>query len=260
MNIIMMITSRHIGIIAMAACIGGSAGYLGSLMVSKRTALMAGALGHLTLPGVSLGMLYGFDVSIGALIFLAIGVVLIWLLEQFTELPLEALTAVVFASSLAVAFLFLPERQAYTALIGNISQVPLSAIIISIFTSIVIFVTVHRFMPQFILSNISKDLAILEGYNVAKISLIYLVCIALIVALGVRIVGGLMTAALVSIPACASNNISSNLRNYSFVSLVIGMLASITGVVISILTDMPIGPTVIITSSFIFVITLFIRK
>ena len=45
--------------------IGGAAGYLGSLMLSKRMALVAGPLGHLTLPGIALALLYGFDVSFG---------------------------------------------------------------------------------------------------------------------------------------------------------------------------------------------------
>jgi ABC-type Mn2+/Zn2+ transport system permease subunit len=43
--------------------IGGAAGYLGSLMLSKRMALVAGPLGHLTLPGIALALLYDFNVS-----------------------------------------------------------------------------------------------------------------------------------------------------------------------------------------------------
>ena len=46
--------------------IGGLAGYLGSLMLSKRMALVAGPLGHLAVPGVALALVYGFDPSIGA--------------------------------------------------------------------------------------------------------------------------------------------------------------------------------------------------
>ena len=36
--------------------IGGTAGYLGTLMLSKRMALVAGPLGHLTLPGIALAL------------------------------------------------------------------------------------------------------------------------------------------------------------------------------------------------------------
>ena len=65
--------------LVMVIFIGGAAGYIGSLMITKRMSLMAGALGHLTLPGVSLALLYELDVSFVALLFLLIGIVLIWL-------------------------------------------------------------------------------------------------------------------------------------------------------------------------------------
>ena len=102
--------------------IGGAAGYLGSLMLSRRMALVAGPLGHLTLPGIALALVWGFDVSLGAFPFVILGVVLIWLLEMKTKLPMEALTALVFASGVAIAFLFLPIEQAEAALVGDISK------------------------------------------------------------------------------------------------------------------------------------------
>lgn len=61
-------------------CIGGAAGYLGSLMLGRRMALVAGPLGHLTLPGIALALLYDFDVSLGAFPFVILGVGLIWIL------------------------------------------------------------------------------------------------------------------------------------------------------------------------------------
>jgi ABC-type Mn2+/Zn2+ transport system permease subunit len=56
--------------------IGGAAGYLGSLMLSRRMALVAGPLGHLTLPGIALALMYGFDVSLGAFPFVILGIFL----------------------------------------------------------------------------------------------------------------------------------------------------------------------------------------
>ena len=52
--------------LAIGAFVGGAAGYLGTLMLSKRMALVAGPLGHLTLPGIALALTFGFDVSLGA--------------------------------------------------------------------------------------------------------------------------------------------------------------------------------------------------
>ena len=247
---------QFILVLLMGGSIGGIAGYIGSLMLTKRMSLMGGALGHLTLPGMALGLLYGFDVSLGALIFLSFGVLIIWLLEQRTQLPLEALTAVVFASSVAIAFLFLPQKEAYTALIGDIKHIPLLAIIISIVTSSIIFFVIKKLIPQLVLTSISPALATVEHYNVRYVTLIYLICIALVVAMGVRIVGGLMTVALVSIPASSSYNISRNLSQYSYVSLIFGALSCIIGIALSFFVDLPAGPLIIITSALFFIYSL----
>jgi zinc transport system permease protein len=75
-------------VLLMGAFIGGIAGYIGSLMVVKRMALVGGAFGHLTLPGVALALVYGFDISLGALLLLALGIVSIWLLEKKTKLSM----------------------------------------------------------------------------------------------------------------------------------------------------------------------------
>jgi ABC-type Mn2+/Zn2+ transport system permease subunit len=77
-------------------------------MLGRRMALVAGPLGHLTLPGIAIALMYGFDITLGAFPFVILGILLIWLFEMRTKLPVEALTAVVFATGVAAAFLFLP--------------------------------------------------------------------------------------------------------------------------------------------------------
>ena len=95
----------------MTSSIGAVAGYLGTLMLSKRMALVGGPLGHLTLPGITLALLYGFDVSIGAFLVLVLGILLIWYFERKTRLPMEALTAIVFTSSVALTSCSCQQRR-----------------------------------------------------------------------------------------------------------------------------------------------------
>ena len=71
----MIIDSYHLMLaLVLGFFVGGIAGYLGSLMLTKRMALVGGALGHLALPGVSLALLYHFDVGLGAFLFLFFGI------------------------------------------------------------------------------------------------------------------------------------------------------------------------------------------
>jgi zinc transport system permease protein len=240
--------------------IGGAAGYLGSLMLSKRMALVAGPLGHLTLPGISLALIYHFNPSLGAFPFVILGIFLIWFFELKTKLPMEALTAVVFASGVAAAFLFLPIEEAEAALIGDIAKVSFWEMIITALICVLLLIAIKRIYPQMVLINISEDLAKTHRINVKKMNFFYLLLIGIIVALGVKMVGGLLTAALVAIPPAASRNFSGNLMRYVFGAIAIGALASLSGVIIYYFTQLPAGPLIILVSTAVFIISIFFKR
>lgn len=240
--------------------IGGAAGYLGSLMLSRRMALVAGPLGHLTLPGIALALMYGFDVSLGAFPFVILGIILIWAFEIRTKLPMEALTALVFASGVAIAFLFLPIEQAETALVGDITKANFRETAASVVISLVLILTVQRNYTKLVLINISEDLATSAGINVRKINLLYLLLIAVIVALGVKMVGGLLTAALVAIPPSVARNLGRNLHQYAFGAMAVGIASSFLGIVLFKLTEYPAGPLIILVSASMFLATLVFKK
>ncbi len=236
--------------------IGAAAGYLGSLMLSRRMALVAGPLGHLTLPGIALALLWGFDVSLGAFPFVILGVVLIWLLELKTKLPMEALTALVFASGVAGAFLFLPIDQAESALVGDIAQAGAVDTVVAVVVSVAIMVAVNLSYPQLVLGNISEELAAAEGIHVRRYNLLYLFLIALIVAFGVKMVGGLLTAALVAVPPLAARNFGRNLHQYTFGAAAVGAVSAASGILLFHFTGLPAGPLVILVGAAIFLLTL----
>jgi zinc transport system permease protein len=241
-------------------CIGGAAGYLGSLMLGRRMALVAGPLGHLTLPGIALALMYGFDVSLAAFPFVIFGIVLIWLFEMRTKLPMEALTAVVFASGVAIAFLLLPMKQAEAALVGDITKVTWGEAAVTVILTFFLFFVIKRIYSKIVLINISEELAKSEEVNIKKYNLIYLGSIAIIVALGVKMVGGLLTAALVAIPPSSAKNLSGNLAQYAFGAMVIGIISSFLGIFFFKLTGFPAGPLVILSSTLIFLISLIFRR
>ena len=62
--------------------VGFSAGYLGSLMVLEKMALVGDALSHVALPGLALGILFNFNPFLGAFAFLFSSAVIIWHLKS----------------------------------------------------------------------------------------------------------------------------------------------------------------------------------
>jgi len=173
---------------------------------------------------------------------------------------MEALTAIVFASGVAVAFLFLPIAEAETALIGDISKVGFWDTLTVSFLCLFLFMVIKKIYSKMILINISEDLAIAEGVNVKKYNLLYLLSIAIVVALGVKVVGGLLTAALVAIPAATARNLSKNLFQFSLLGMLFGVVSFIFGIFLFKITGFPAGPLIILVSTFFFLISLIFKK
>lgn len=260
MNTAIFFESNTLFALIMGTTIGSVAAFIGSLMVSKKMPLMAGALGHLTLPGIALALKYHFDISVGAFLFLIVGIFFIWLLERVTELPLEALTATVFTTSIATMFLFLPEEKTQAALLGDISHITLRTCLITLAISGIIFFLTRAIFKQMILIIISPDIAQTRGINVARYNFVYLLSIALMVALGIRVIGGLMTAALVAIPASTSKNLSKSLSHYAYLSLFFGGLSCLFGSIASLIFTIPVGSAIILTNALFFFLSLGLQR
>lgn len=249
-------SGQLLSVFASGVFIAGAAAYMGSLMLSRRMALAADPLSHLTLPGIALAMLHGFDVSLGAFPFVVMGILLIWALELRTKLPMDALTAIVFSSSVAIAFLFLPIEEAEAALVGDVSRTGPGDTIVAVVASSLIVLAVWRWYPKLVLVNVSEDLAVAEGISVRRSNLVYLFLVGVIVSLGVKIVGGLLTAALIAIPAAVAKNLAKNMRQYALGSLAVGVLSSAIGVVLYQVTRLPAGPLIILVNTVLFLASL----
>jgi ABC-type Mn2+/Zn2+ transport system permease subunit len=243
-----------------AVFIGGAGGYLGSLMVSKRMSLVGDALGHVALPGMGLAILLGLNVSLGAFAFLLIGVLLVWHFEEKTNLPAETLVGIAFVLSLAIGFLITPEPELLEALFGDISSVSLTSAAIASVLSVAIVFLIRKIYLELMLSSVSTDFAAANKIKTKRNNLAYLLAIAAIVALGVKVAGSLLVGALVIVPAASARLISGNLKQYAFWSVFFGTLSAAIGIVLFEIYGLMIGPMVILANVFFFIICFFFRK
>jgi len=201
-----IIITNFFPVLISAVFVGGVAGYLGSLMLSKKMTIVVDPLSHLALPGVALALIFGKDVSLGAFLFLFFGAILIWVLEQKTKLPIETIIAILFSISLAITFLFLSEHEIEEALVGDISKIGKIGSLITILISLFVLFLVRKIYPKLTLISISEDLAKAEKIDLKKYQFLYLLSISAIVALGVKFVGGLLVAGLTALPAASAKN------------------------------------------------------
>lgn len=240
--------------------IGVAAGYLGSLMVLRRMALVGDALSHVALPGVAVALLVGFNPFIGAFAILAASIVGIWWLGKRTALPSEALVGIFFTLALAIGLLLTPRPELLEALFGDITQVTAVGAAATVVLAIVTMFLVDRMRPTLILDLLSPDLARVSGTSAARAELVFLLLVGLIVALGLRVAGTLLTGSLVIIPAAAARNISPSLSQYGFLSALFGGLSALIGIMAAAAFGLHPGPLVILAGGIIFAATLPFRR
>jgi ABC-type Mn2+/Zn2+ transport system permease subunit len=246
--------------IIVGVIIGFGAGYLGSFMVLKRMSLVGDALSHVALPGIAIAFIFNINPFIGAFFALFLAILGIWVLEKKTELPSETLVGIFFTLSLAIGLLITPEAELFEALFGDISRVNFNDLIITIILSLIIVIVMAKIKNGLTLGTISKDLTKSMGFPVAYINLLFLSMVAIIVAMGLKVVGTLLMGSLVIIPAAAAKNISHNLNRYVFFAGLLGALSALFGVQIAHSFNFSAGPIIVLVSGVIFMVSLIFKR
>jgi ABC-type Mn2+/Zn2+ transport system permease subunit len=246
--------------------IGFAAGYLGSLMVIEKMALVGDALSHVALPGLALGYLLNFNPLIGGFVFLFVSAVLIWHLGRVTRLSFETLVGASFTLALAVGILMFGNdlEPLAEALFGDIARVgPVEAVVAIVVSIIVVFLTRATY-KKIVLGLISEELASSKKIPIAKLNLLYLLLVSLTVAVGIQITGTLLVGFLVITPAAAARIISANLKRYFLLSGIFGVFSSVSGILLSNYLSssgfaIPPGPLVVLSGIAVFAGTIIIR-
>ncbi len=245
-NILLILAGGLFGVVS---------GYLGSFMVVKRMSLVGDALSHVALPGIAIALFYGINPMIGAFATLFIATLGIWYFSEHSEVYPEALVGVFFTASLAVGLLLTPEPDLLEALFGNLDKITFLDGVVVIVATFFIFLITKLISKKIILGVVSEDLAKSQGINISKINLIYLLMVSMVVALGIKFLGTLLTGAMVIIPAVSARNLAKNINSFQILSIIFGFSSSVLGIILAKYFSFSSGPIIVLTSIGIFLIS-----
>ena len=247
--------------LVVAVAVGVSAGYLGSIMVLEKMALVGDALSHVALPGLALGILLGFNPLIGGFVFLFVSAVIIWHLGRITKLSFETLVGATFTLALAIGILLFGNNldALEEALFGDITAVGLAEAAAAALISVAVVLLTRLIYRKIVLGLISEELATSKGISIARTNLLYLLLVSLTVAIGIQITGTLLVGFLVVTPAAAAKTVSANLSRYFKLSAIFGAISAVSGILLSSYFNIVPGPLVVISGIAIFVIAVIVR-
>jgi zinc transport system permease protein len=251
------------------AIIGGigvalAAGPLGSFIVWKRMAFFGDALAHSALLGVALGFALGINQVFGVVLVAALFSVVIVSLQKQRSYSSDTLLGIMAHSSLAlglvvVSFIDKVRVDLMSFLFGDILAIGVNDIVfiyVGALGSIAILATMWR---PLLLSTLNQDLAKVEGVNVDLVRFKFMLLVSLLVALSIKIVGIMLVTSLLIIPAATARKFSHTPERMAVVAGFIGVLSVISGLFLSLHFDTPSGPSIVVSSLGLFVVSSFFR-
>ena len=245
-----------------ALVVGAASGAIGAFIILRRMALVGDALSHVALPGIAFALSYAIDPFWGVVVFLLAAAVIVWSLEQKTNLHSEALIGLLFTLSLAVGILTIPDHEILESLFGGFSASSPEVLFIIIGAGTVLTALTFLSARNFLFSIVAPDLARIENPRRSRwYDLALFIIFSFVVALGIKLVGTLLMGALTIIPASISKNISRSMFGYIVMSTLLGGFVALAGVIIADRIGFLPGPSVIILGAALFIVSLFfVRK
>ena len=233
---------------------------LGCFVVWRRMAYFGEATAHAALLGISLSLLFEFSVFAGALL-VSLSMASLVTLGQGRSLFLDTLLGVAGHMSMAAGLIIVSfisgvriELMAY--LIGDILAVSKTDILlIWLGLGLVLLLLVWRW-SALLLCTLNEDLAAASGLNPKRESFVLTIALAVVVAVGIKVVGVLLIISMLIIPAASARSLGSTPEKMALFACLIGVLSAIFGLNASYVFDTPTGPSIVSVASLIFLSTL----
>ncbi len=250
---------------ALIACIlaGFLMGLIGVFVVRMRLSAIGYSMTHGAFAGAALGIATATNPLVTGLLFASGTAFLIGPIADKARLHADTITSIVFPLNMALAFVFLtltPEvglsSQVANVLWGSIISMTNTDLVYltTLFAAtlaIIYFVWKELFAIMF-----NRKLAEADGINTKPFIYLIIFLAGVVITFSLKLVGGLLIYALIFNPASTALQFSENMRKVVIASPLIGMSTTVSGLVVSLFFDLPVGSCIVIVSTIVFVIAL----
>lgn len=243
-----------------AALVGITAPAIGTYLVQRRQAVMGDGIGHVAMTGVALGFLLNTSPVWMATLVAVIGAVGMELIRSRGRTSGDIALAMLFYGGLAGGVMIInlapggSTANLSSYLFGSITTVSAEDITaVVILALFVVAVTIGLRRQLFAVCQ-DEEFARVTGLPVRFLNLLMAVTAAVTVTVAMRIVGLLLVSAMMVIPVAAAQRVTRGFTATLTVSMVIGVLVSLSGTATTYYIDVPSGATIVLLAIAVFMV------
>lgn len=235
------------------------AGPFGCFVVWRRLAYFGDTMAHAALLGVAVGLVLGLDTMWGVAAVALATAGLLAAAQRQRLLAGDTVLGILSHGSLAlglvvISFLVGTRVDLMGYLFGDILSVGMRDLVVIYGGGVILLGGLAFLWRPLLAATVDEDMARIEGLPVARLQLGLMLLIALVIAVGIKLVGILLITALMIVPAAAARRFATTPEAMALLAAGIGGLSAAGGLGVSLVADTPSGPTIVLAAAALFLI------
>ena len=252
--------------------IGFIAPFIGAFIVVRRLSLIADALSHVTLGGISFGMFLITIIPTAALInpmwfgvlFAIVGALLIEKLRTTFSNYQEIAIPIIMSSGVALSAIFISLADGFNQeivglLFGSISAVSLSDMITIIIIVIIVTIFILSLYKELFVLSFDGEYSKVIGLP-KWIQFLFIAIVAMVISASMRVIGILLVSALITLPIAIAMRITKGFKQLIILSIILGEVSVISGLFLAFYLDVSPGGVIVMILVFILILTMVLQK
>lgn len=252
--------------------IGFIAPLIGAFIVVRRLSLIADALSHVTLGGISFGMflltimptLVFINPMWFGILFAIVGALLIEKLRTSYTAYQEIAIPIIMSAGIALSAIFISLADGFNQeivglLFGSISAVNISDLTTIIVIAIIVVLFITLFYKELFILSFDEEYSKVIGIP-KWIQFLFIVIVAMVISASMRVVGILLVSALITLPIAISMRITKSFKQLILLSVFLGELSVILGLVLAFYMDISPGGVIVVLLVILLMITMAYQK
>ncbi|MGZ9479830.1 metal ABC transporter permease [Staphylococcus epidermidis] len=252
--------------------IGFIAPLIGAFIVVRRLSLIADALSHVTLGGISFGMFLLTIIPVFSVInpmwfgilFAVIGALLIEKLRTSFSNYQEIAIPIIMSAGIALSAIFISLADGFNQeiaglLFGSISAVNISDLTTIIIIAIIVLIFIVLFYKELFILSFDEEYSKVIGIP-KWIQFLFIVIVAMVISASMRVVGILLVSALITLPIAISMRITKGFKQLIALSVILGELSVILGLIIAFYMNISPGGVIVVLLVLMLILTMIIQK
>ncbi|NPV86035.1 MAG: metal ABC transporter permease [Anaerolineae bacterium] len=233
---------------------------IGCYVVLRSMAFLGDALAHAILPGVAIAYLLKGNLVIGALIAAVIVALGVGIFSRRGAIKEDTAIGIMFTAALALGVALISSIRTYAVdlshiLFGNMLGVSNADLWLIGGLGVAVLFAILIFYRPFLLISFDPIHAATLRLPVELLRTFMLILLSLTIVVSIQTVGVALAAAMLVTPAASAYLLTKRLPSMMLIAACIGAFSSLIGLYISFYAGIASGSAVVLTATFIFILT-----